>query len=397
MPTRTQTATILMAGMLTTMVAIVAGRMVFGLVMPAMLPALGLTYAHGSLLGAASALGYLVGITPAGTCASRCGEKRAVVLGLALSALAHGCLAAASAFTLLLALMFALGIGTAFTFTPLLGLLGDIFPERRGTVLSVAGSGIGLGMLAAGAWVPLVVTAAVDGWRLTWLVLSALSLITLVAVQAALPVRSTSAGGGHPVAAFTGYAAVWRHAALRNTALMYGALGVAFTANNLFNYSYAVESGLPPPLAGGLVAAAGIISIFAGPALGYLSDRMDRSLMLYGAFLISAAVTGLIVTLPVTPAFAVFFVVLGLITLGTPALVIAQATSQAQQARLPGALATSFVTFAYALGQLLAPIVIGVVSTGAEGFLRWVFLAESVLLALAVMPGLRARSAAAAQ
>src|SRR5690606_27435135 len=120
-------------------------------------------------LGTASALGYLVLIMVAGMVASRWGGRIAVLCGVAMTMVGFVGLALASDYRVLVALMALLGFGTAFAYTPVISLLAGWFPERRGEVIGIANSGVGVGLLLAGALVPyLSTTFAERGWRIAW-------------------------------------------------------------------------------------------------------------------------------------------------------------------------------------------------------------------------------------
>lgn len=377
---------ILLTCMLCTMVSIVAGR-VYGLLIPSMLPALSLDYAQGGHLGAANGLGYLLGIAPAGLFAARVNERAAVLAGLAFSAVAHAALSALSDFYGILAFMFLLGLGSAFIYTPVLVLLGNLYPARRGAALGVAGSGIGIGILLAGVLVPPTVLQSPEGWRVVWIALAALAFLTLFTVLGLLPGKPATHTLRMATPGFSEYRMVWKDRALRNTGLLYGAIGITFTAHNIFMFTFAIESGLSERLAGWLIATSGVISIFSVPLLGQISDRLNRALMLHVGALVTAVATILLVTMPSTSFFFAYFLVSGLITLALPPLVIALTTVQAQRAQLSPPIATSFVTLFYAIGQFASPSAIGF-ALNEKISLNAVFLMVSITLVVALLPGI---------
>ena len=90
-------------------------------------------------------------------------------------------LAHASDFVPILLLMLVLGMGTAFGYTPLISLLANTFPHRRGAVIGFANSGVGLGMLLVGLIVPAMTErSAEQGWRDVWLLFATGGLAVLI-------------------------------------------------------------------------------------------------------------------------------------------------------------------------------------------------------------------------
>ena len=78
----------------------------------------------------------------AGVFAARFGGKQSVLLGLVLVTLGFIGLSQASDYRVLLALMVMLGMGTAFGYTPLISLLANTYPKRRGSVIGFTNSGV---------------------------------------------------------------------------------------------------------------------------------------------------------------------------------------------------------------------------------------------------------------
>ncbi len=170
-------------GALCTVVLLVFARLSYGLVLPAMREGLGLSYHQAANLSTANALGYLLLVMVAGVFAARFGGKTAILIGLALVIAGFLGLSRASDYSLLIVLMVVLGTGTAFGYTPLISLLANTYPHRRGAVIGFTNSGVGIGMLLAGALVPALTEAAADdGWRRVWLLFAAGGVVMTVLV-----------------------------------------------------------------------------------------------------------------------------------------------------------------------------------------------------------------------
>lgn len=343
-----------------TLVVVVFARLAYGLVLPTMRISLDQSYTQAANLGTVTAMGYLVLVLPAGIFASRFGARKAILLGLAFAIIGFSGLALASSYISLMILMAALGAATAFAYTPLISLLGNWFPERRGTVIGFANSGVGAGMLLTGALVPMLTGDDANpdtGWRLVW-VIFAISA-TLCAIVATLVFKDLpkpqEAMGGRSIS--PGIASVYRNRHVVFTALIYGVVGLTYIVQSLFMYSYALESDLTPTTAGRLVALMGMLSIIAGPSWGWGADRIGHSRALM--ICMTLALTGMVLPVlwPVLPAFILHYILMGLSITGLFTSILASATRTV--AREQAAVAISFVTLFFALGQLLGPALMG--------------------------------------
>lgn len=166
-----------------TLCALAIGRLAYGLLLPSMRADLGLNVAQAGNLGTASSLGYLAMVLPAGFIATRHGPRLSMLAGLALIALSCAGMGIASGYVGFLLLMIAMGFGTALLYTPLIALIVGWFPNRRGTVIGVANSGIGIGMLAIGLSIPRLIERLGDaGFRVAWIVFALFSGLILLLV-----------------------------------------------------------------------------------------------------------------------------------------------------------------------------------------------------------------------
>ena len=356
-------------GAMCTVVVLVFARLCYGLVLPAMRDGLGLSYAQAANLSTATALGYLLLVMVAGVFAARFGGKQSVLLGLVLVTLGFIGLSQASDYRVLLALMVMLGMGTAFGYTPLISLLANTYPKRRGSVIGFTNSGVGAGMLLAGALVPALTQADTsDGWRHVWLSFAAGGALvtTLVLLFLRNPERpmaastdaATGVGGpGEPI---------FRNPHVVTVGLVYGVLGLTYIVQVTFMYSFALDGGLTALSAGHLVSLMGILSIFAGPFWGWLADRLGYSNGLVLSMSLSLLATALPVIWPQPWAFAAHFVILGLCVAGLFTSILAASTETVPPHQAP--VAVSFVTLFYATGQFLGPALAGLVVEWTEGF-----------------------------
>lgn len=371
-------------GALVIMVVVVFARLSYGFILPFMRGALGLSYQQAGTLGTASALGYLLLIMVAGMVASRWGGRLAVLSGVAMTMIGFTGLALASDYRLLVALMALLGFGTAFAYTPVISLLAAWFPERRGAVIGIANSGVGLGLLLSGSLVPLLHAAYADrGWRIAWALFALTALAALIAGFFLLRNPATAGPTGvHKI----DKAEVFRNSHVITVGLLYGIVGITYIVQAVFMYSYALESGIAALTAGRLAAASGILSIFSSPCWGWLSDRYGRALVLRICVSMTLAAILVPVIFPTLGGFAAHYLMVGCTMSGMFGAILAASTETVGPHEAP--LAVSFVTLFYAVGQFAGPAAAGLLIEHAGGF-RTAFAACCIVLAMGVLLTLR--------
>src|SRR5690606_30679612 len=174
---------LVITGILCTQIVGVFARLAYGLLLPAMRESPGLSYAAAANLGTVTALGYLSMVMVAGVFAARYGARLAILIGLLLAVIGFLGLSVASSYAMLMLLMALLGTATAFAYPPLISLLGAWYPEKRGMVIGLSNSGVGLGMLVSGSLIPVLTQwESVGGWRSAWGLFAASTTVALVLV-----------------------------------------------------------------------------------------------------------------------------------------------------------------------------------------------------------------------
>src|SRR5699024_64610 len=99
------------------------GRMSYGIMMPFMRDSLSLTYQQAGMLATATAIGYLMMVLLVGLMAAKWGSKRLVIIGLILLAAGLIYLFFVESYVSSLIVMVVLGVGTAFSYTPLVNIV----------------------------------------------------------------------------------------------------------------------------------------------------------------------------------------------------------------------------------------------------------------------------------
>lgn len=372
----------IVTSMLVTLVVVVLARLAYGLILPFMREDLGLSYQAAGNLGTISALGYLCLVMLAGVYAARWGGRAAVLLGLALTTVGFIGLSLASHYLLLAVFMVLLGFGTAFGYTPVISLIASWFPERRGAVIGMANSGVGIGILGTGILVPYLNAAhGQDGWRMTWALFAGVSALAIAAAFFFLrnPPNLVSPDGGAP--APVDKMSVYRNRHVIIVGLLYGVIGITYIAQAIFMYSFALDAGVPALTAGRLAAIMGILSIFSSPSWGWLSDRFGRGSSLVASVSLTLIGTLIPVIWPTLPGFAAHFIIVGCTISGMFTSVLAASAEHVKPNQAP--LAMSYVTLFYAIGQFIGPAAAGLMIEQAGGF-RAAFAASCVIMGFGV-------------
>ncbi|RFA25747.1 hypothetical protein CAI21_18435 [Alkalilimnicola ehrlichii] len=274
---RPNTVLMVTAGMFVGLIVIVFARLAYGMILPPMRAGLDLSYQQAGVLGTVTALGYVSFVLIGGLAASRWGASRAIAFGIAIVTAGFTGLAFAQSYPAAVLLMTLLGIGTAFSFAPMVSLLATWYPERRGFVIGCMSAGIGAGLLLVGVLLPWLYAQFGDiGWRVTWGVFAASSAAVGIAALAILKDPPTDADGTQTPPPSADKWLVYRNPRVITVSMVYGIIGLTYMVQTIFMISYVVESGFSEAVAGSLLAMAGLLSVASGPVWGNISDRVGR-------------------------------------------------------------------------------------------------------------------------
>ncbi|MCZ2259547.1 YbfB/YjiJ family MFS transporter [Sporosarcina sp. G11-34] len=342
-----------LASMLVTISSLGFGRMSYGILMPFMKESLSLTYGQAGMLATTNSIGYLGMVLFAGILAVKWGAKKLVVSGTFLVAFGLMYLATVQSFTACLVAMIVLGIGTAFTYTPLINIVVGWFPEKRGMMIGFLVSGLGLGTLISSLLIPFFTTTfSIEGWRYLWFLYGLLSL--LCALSALLILRDP------PVPLLNKeqkkqslWKEVYLHKGIVLVAVIYGLIGFAYLIPQSFLFSFILESGIESYTAGQIMAFGGLMSIFSGPLWGAISDKIGRRKSLIITLTLGASSMLLPVFFPVFIGFVISQFVWGITVVGMLSLIQALSTEQIHPSY--ASVAVGYVTVYFASGQLLGP------------------------------------------
>jgi MFS family permease len=377
-------------GMLTTIVVLSFARLSYGVILPFMKEGLGITYKEAGYLGTITSFGYLSTLIFAGILASKWGGKKTILLGITLVTLGLVGLTFTPAYWVSILFMLLLGIGTSFTFTPFITLLVSWFPTKKGLVIGLATSGTGIGILFSGMLVPYLGTAYSElGWRMSWGIFAVIGLVVLILTfliikdpPSELPSK-TDTKQTSPIE-------IYKNPNVIIVGLIYGIIGITYLVQMIFIMSYMLESGISTKLAGQLIALNGILSIFSGPIWGFISDKLGRRFSLIITMSLTVISMLLLVFLPTLLGFTLHTVILSCTFTGLFTLIQASSMDHVKPAEMP--LAFSYVTFYFAVGQLIGPAIAGWIIEDGGGF-KIAFLFTSIILGIGLFLTFKVKNA----
>lgn len=363
-----------LGGLIAMAVGIGIGRFVYTPILPAMLAGLGLSKAAAGLIASANFAGYLVGAVGAARLTLP-GSRRTWLLGAliasALTTAATGLVTTVPAFLLL---RFIGGAASALVLILASALVLDRLAEAgRPGLAALHFAGVG-GGIAVSAVLVAVLLAAGASWQTLWQASGMTSLLAVLAVMVLLP-----AGAEPPVAA----RAAQRHPAdprLRRLTLAYGLFGFGYVITATFLVAIVRATPAIRTLEPVIWV---IVGLAAAPSV-MLWGQLGRRLGIPTAFAIAAIIEALGVLASVAwPSAAGIFlaaVLVGGTFMGLTSLGLMRAR---ELARNDAGQAMAAVTGAFGIGQIVGPLLAGLLSDALGGFLVPSALAACALVVAA--------------
>lgn len=347
------------------------GRFAFTPILPMMETDAGLSLRAAGWLAAANYLGYFLGAL----CAARLSLAQAVRGGLLLIAVVTFAMGLTHLFALQLVLRLVAGVASAWVLIHVSSwALARLLAQRRADANGILYAGVGVGVAAAGLIVMGTMQARWDSDR-TWQVFGVLSLL------AALGLWRAFRGGDAVQGEFKRTAArIHWTADKRRLMWCYGALGVGYIIPATYLPAMA-HRYIADPLVFGLAwpvfgAAAALSTWIAARWLARVNDRR----LWAACYVLMAAGAALPALWPTLNAILVASLLVG----GTFMVVTMQGLREARRAA--GSEATAFIavmTAAFAVGQIIGPLVVSAVVHLRHGLAAALLGAAVVVLAAA--------------
>jgi predicted MFS family arabinose efflux permease len=361
-----------LAAMAALAVAMGIGRFAFTPILPMMQEDFGLSVSEGGWLATANYIGYLAGAISA--IGMRIRPAVAIRVGLLVIGVSTLAMGLEHGFALWVVLRATAGIASAWVLVFVsawalerLALLGR--PGLSGALYS----GVGAGMLAAGC-ACLVAMSLHARSTDAWLSLGAISIAITAAVWPLVKASPSSEGQPSPV---TTAPSDVRSATFRRLVLCYGAFGFGYIIPATFLPAMAKQMVEDPRLFGWawpvFGAAAAVSTIFASR----LNQAVSHRAIWVGGHLIMAI--GILV--PVVVAGLPGIMAAALLVGGTFMVITMAGMEEAR--RVAGAHARALMaamTSAFALGQILGPVIVSLLVQSTGGFAPALVLAASTLV-----------------
>jgi len=376
-----------------TVLAAYSIRYSYGTLLPEMLPALSITKAQAGVIYSSYFIAYTILSPVLGVMADRFNLRILIAIFVAIMGAGTFLMQYPTSVFQASAFFTIAGIGCAACWAPVMALAQRwISDKRRGLSLAMIDAGSALGVMAAGALVPLA--AAGPGWRMGWMWLGifgmALGVVNFILIRdhPQTAVTKMASENIQPDKPKLSYKQILQDRRFWLIGIAYLMTGFAIIVPFVFLSTYAVqELGFPYGSATLLITIIGVGGIVGKLTLGPLSDKAGRiRILVLCAFLIGAGCLAMAFCHG-WPLMAVCFV-FG-IGYGACWALYAACASDFFSKKAAGGI-IGLWTFLMGIGSIIAPILSGW-TADISGTLRWAFVMAmgagfiSLLLLLGMM------------
>ncbi len=386
---------ILLSAMLSVFVSLGVGRFALGMLLPAMAVDLGLGYAQMSGISAVGFVGFLLGLLWARRLQPHYGDRRLTFRAIMAMIATMAGISIVGSFVPLLILYTGTGLGSGIAFVCTINLTRRWFTSKwRGRADGFLVVGAGLAIMLAGWAIPLInSTMGPHSWRLGWLGLAAVCLPLALICRIVLRNRPADLGlrpfgtDGQTVdqdrnGATQATSPVSLHFLIMLLGTIYFLFGTAYVVYGTFAITTLVrEHGMTEARAGQFWIWLGFFCLFCGPLLSALSNYMGRRAGIALALLLQGSAYILLAYGSSDAAFYLSAALFGLSVFGVPLIIAATATDYLPPDRAISAIGA--ITVAFGLGQILGPILAGIMAEYSGSF-TIAYLAAIVPVALAI-------------
>ncbi|MGF1596774.1 MAG: MFS transporter [Acidimicrobiales bacterium] len=338
-------------------------RSTYPILLPAIEDELLGSHQQSGLLSTVNFAAYLVGVAVVTTISGRAEPVRLLLGGLVAAGLGFVVLARAGGFGQLAIGLALAGAGSAgiWMSTPVLATAA-VGPSRRGTVMGVISSTMGVGIVAASQGTNLVRAVGDDDalWRPIWVGAAAFSFALLVATIALLRTP--------PTETITGGVSMSRLRSVPAWAPLtagYWLFGIVISGYTPFLGAALEEEGFSRSHVATLYSLFGLAAVVGAVNLGRISDRVGRRPVLLGT-MASLAVASLLVLTGREPFATISAVIFGAASFTFPVLIAAYLSDHLRDRSFSNALGA--LTLVYGTALALGPFIAGTIGDSRLGF-----------------------------
>ncbi len=352
---------IIIAGFFTASIAF-SIRYSYGMLLPEMLPDLGISKTQAGAILTAYFLVYTIGTPLLGALSDVYSYRLLITVFTAI--LGSGALLMAFAGSFIQASLFfpIAALGHAACWAPVVVMVQKWVPDnKRATALSVVTMGVGAGILCWGLFIPNIVSAA--GWRSGWLALGSfgigVAVLDLILVRDPVRPATGKTGSRRGLLAFlASYRSVFKRFEFWAIGLAYSLVGMSVIILFAFLPVYSREAlGMSYAHSTRLLSVIALFGFGGQLVLGPLSDKVGRTwIMVFCSVIMSLAGLGLVLS----DTIWVLYALIALYGIGYGAVwpVYAAAASDHFPGNQTGGI-VGLWTFLYGIGSIIAPIVSG--------------------------------------
>ena len=359
------------AGMIALAVAMGIGRFVYTPILPGMMEELGLTPADAGWIASANYLGYLVGALAAVGGWAHGRERLLMLTGLAATAVLTGLMGLADTMAAFLVIRFLAGVASAFVLVFMSSIVfGHLAAVGRNDLQALHFGGVGLGIAASSALMAILVTGQA-GWPAGWFWSAAISACAIAVVMLLLGSTATANGadGREP--------ALPKDRSLVKVIVAYGLFGFGYIVTATFLVAIVRQGG------GGRVfeAVVWMVTGLAGIPSVWLWQKIAAKIGLYRAYAWGCLVEVVGVSASVTMGGHVGPLLGGFLLGGTFIAITALGLQSGRQLapQAPRRI-LALMTASFGLGQIIGPIVAGLLAQASGDFFLASIVAAAVLL-----------------
>lgn len=352
------------------------GRFVYTPILPGMTAALGLSASDAGLIASANYAGYLVGAILASGSWGQGRERMIAIAGLAATSALALAMALTDSIWLFVAIRFAAGVASAFVMIFLSTILFATFtaagrPNLQAWHFGGVGAGIALSSLLIGA---LLLAGA--SWQAGWVGAAALTFVAFLVVPLLVERSAPLARRPEPEPAMP------RSPALARIIVAYGLFGFGYIVTATFLVAIVRQSQLGELFGAAVWLATGLVGLPSVWLWGYVARRFGLAAVFAAGCVVEAVGVAASVGLGGHAGPLLGGMLLG----GTFIAITAFGLQLGRQiATTAPRRVIAMMTASFGVGQIVGPIVAGVVADRTGSFTAPSLLAALVLLVAAVL------------